>query len=135
MRRLMLGTLAVGLVMGIADARPRFVCRDGNPDSAKVRGMKTGGRSYPFCITDTVRDGECLFSFCSDLGYVMGCNLVPQCLGHVVLCTDPGWDGTERGDRFTVPRGSSRVIERSISGGVPIGDPSAKTVKIKLLCR
>ncbi|MFN8544682.1 MAG: hypothetical protein U0807_10850 [Candidatus Binatia bacterium] len=131
----MLVMLAVGLVAGIADARPRFVCRDGDPDSATVRGMKTGGRSYPFCITDTVRDGACLFSFCTDLGYVMGCNLVPQCLGQVVHCTDPGWDGPEKGDRLTVPRGSSRVIERSISGGVPIGNPSAKTVRIKLLCR
>ena len=129
MRRILVATTVLAMVAA-AEARPRLVCHDGHPDRAEVRGMKTGRRSYPFCLTDTVKDGTCRFSFCPDLGYVIGCNLAQQCAGHEVRCTDPGWEGTSKGDRFTIARGSAYRVERDISTRGRI-----KTLRITLLCR
>jgi len=125
MRRAVLIGVAL-LAVGIADARPRFLCRDGNPDRARIRGMKTDGRSYPFCTRDQSRDGFRLFSFCPDMAYVVGCNLDPRCQGPVIECSDPGWEDATAGESFTVERGRSQLVEKRVDG---------RAVRFTLQCR
>jgi len=67
-------------------------CRQGQPGSERVRGLKTDDgpydRSYPFCLLETPLDDGCEFTFCPDLGAVVGCALIGlRC--PVADCRDP----------------------------------------------
>jgi hypothetical protein len=110
MRGLLLGVVLVFATVHMVDARPLFTCRDGRPASSRIMHMRgRGGRTYPFCITDSAQDGVCEFAFCPDLAQVVSCALVRGCLQLVALCSDPAWVG--RGDRFPVERGKSILVQ------------------------
>ena len=110
--------LTVLAIAAQADAR-RIVlsCQQGYKNSERIRGARTGGRSYPFCQFNTfVNEGGCTFAFCPSLAYVVACKLNLQCVGPEMAC-DPASAGEMRdeffvkgGQRLALKQGADTVI-------------------------
>src|SRR5581483_6969521 len=88
--RALAALLLVLVALPARAARLTFVCRASAPGApARVVRVPPAGKGHAkvqACVA-TTPVGHCLFGFCPDLGFVIGCTLDPHCLAAVGPCS------------------------------------------------